>query len=92
MPSSVVRSFEYDAGHCELLICFQSGTRYVYRGVPRETYQAMEAAFSKGEFFNTAIRGRFPFRRIDVGCMIGNVANESTRRQLGPESGTFRKE
>ena len=72
MPSSVVRSFEYDAGHCELLIYFQSGTRYIYSGVPKETYQAMKAAYAKGEFFNAAIRGRFPFRRIDVGCKIGS--------------------
>jgi KTSC domain len=67
MPSSVVRSFKYDASHCELLICFQSGRRYIYRGVPSETYQAMKAAFAKGEFFNAEIRGRFPFRRVDDG-------------------------
>jgi hypothetical protein len=67
MPSSVVRSFKYDASHRELLICFQSGRRYIYRDVPSETYQAMKAAFAKGEFFNAEIRGRFPFSRVDDG-------------------------
>ena len=67
MPSSVVRFFEYDASHRELVICFQSGRRYVYTDVPSETYQAMKAAFAKGEFFNAEIRDRFPFFRIDEG-------------------------
>ena len=67
VPSSVIRSFEYDAPRRELRIRFQSGRRYVYRGVPEQTFRAMRAAFAKGEFFNTEIRGRFPFSRIDAG-------------------------
>jgi hypothetical protein len=31
--------------------------------VPRETFDAMKASFSKGEFFNTHIRDRFAFER-----------------------------
>ena len=34
------------------MIVFQSRRRYVYQGVPEETYRAMTAAFAKGEFFN----------------------------------------
>jgi hypothetical protein len=66
MPSSVIRAFSYEASRHELLIVFQSGRGYVYQGVPEETYRAMTAAFAKGEFFNTEIRGRFRFRRVDV--------------------------
>jgi hypothetical protein len=66
MPSSVIRSFAYDAAKRELLIHFQSGRRYVYRGVPAEIHQAMKAAYAKGEFFNAAIRGRYPFSRVDA--------------------------
>jgi hypothetical protein len=66
MPSSVIRVFSYDALRRELLIVFQSGRRYVYQGVPEETYRAMNSAFAKGEFFNTEIRGRFRFVRIDA--------------------------
>lgn len=66
MPSSVIRAFTYDASRHELLIVFQSGRRYVYQGVPERTYTAMKAAFAKGEFFNTEIRGRFRFLPVDV--------------------------
>jgi hypothetical protein len=66
VPSSVVRAFSYDVSRHELSIVFQSGRRYVYQGVPEEMYRAMTAAFAKGEFFNTEIRGRFRYVRVDV--------------------------
>jgi hypothetical protein len=66
MPSSVIRSFSYDASRQELLIHFQSGRRYVYQDVPAATYLAMKEAFAKGEFFNSEIRGRYRYRRIDA--------------------------
>ena len=66
MPSSVIRAFTYDASRHELLIAFQSGRRYVYQEVPEGTYTAMRAAFAKGEFFNSEIRGRFRYVRVDV--------------------------
>jgi transposase InsO family protein len=61
MPSSVIRRFQYDEPSRSLFIEFQSGRRYRYANVPRQTAQAMRAAFSKGEFFNTQIRGRFDY-------------------------------
>jgi KTSC domain len=64
MPSHVIRSFEYDAANRALLIVFQSGRRYVYQDVPEELYEAMRAAFSKGEFFNAHIREHFRFVRV----------------------------
>lgn len=67
MPSSVIRSLQYDAPHRELLICFQSGRRYIYKDVPEETYRVMKAAFAKGEFFNAAIRSQYSFVRVDAG-------------------------
>ena len=66
MPSSVIRAFTYNASRHELLIVFQSGRRYIYQGVPEATYRAMMAAFAKGEFFNTEIRGRFRFVQVDA--------------------------
>lgn len=65
MPSAVIRRYEYDPSHCELRVTFQSGKRYIYRGVPATTYTAMRNAFSKGEFFNAHIRDLFPFTRED---------------------------
>lgn len=63
MPSTVIRSYHYDRRRRALDIVFQSRRRYSYRDVPEETYEAMKAAFSKGEFFNRHIRDRFPFER-----------------------------
>lgn len=65
MPSTVIRSFDYDAGKQQLLVVFRSGRRYVYEQVPEDAYTRMRSAFSKGEFFNEHIRGRFPFRPLD---------------------------
>jgi KTSC domain len=61
MPSTVIRSFRYDALNAELSIVFRSGRRYVYSEVPEHTYRAMQASFSKGTFFNAHIRDRFHF-------------------------------
>jgi KTSC domain len=61
MPSAVIRRFHYDAPSRSLLIEFQSGRRYRYANVPSETARAMRRAFSKGEFFNSRIRGRFDY-------------------------------
>ena len=66
MPSTVIQSFEYDAGKRELRVVFRSGRRYVYEGVPDETYTAMRRSFSKGEYFNEHIRDRYAFRREDI--------------------------
>jgi hypothetical protein len=65
MPSTVIRSFEYDASRQQLLVVFRSGRRYLYEQVSEETYTRMRGAFSKGEFFNKHIRDRFPFRSLD---------------------------
>ncbi|WP_422036329.1 KTSC domain-containing protein [Reyranella sp.] len=63
MPSSVIRSYHYDRRRRALDIVFQSRRRYTYRDVPEEIYEAMKAAFSKGEFFNRHIRDHFTFER-----------------------------
>ena len=63
MPSTVIRSFDYSDTRRELRILFQSGRCYVYLDVPRETFDAMKASFSKGEFFNQHIRDRYRFVR-----------------------------
>ena len=63
MPSTVIRSFNYDADSRRLHIVFQSGRRYMYEDVPAEMYEEMKRSFSKGEFFNTRIRDHFSFVR-----------------------------
>jgi hypothetical protein len=66
MPSTVIRSFAYDAASRRLLIIFQSGRRYTYEEVPPETFAAMKGSSSKGEFFNAHIRDNFSFVRGSV--------------------------
>lgn len=63
MPSTVIRSFNYDVHKQELLVEFRSGRRYIYEQVSADTYTRLRGAFSKGEFFNKHIRDRFAFRR-----------------------------
>ena len=63
MPSTVIRSYRYDRRRRALHFVFQSGRRYTYLGVPEKVYDKMNAAFSKGEFFNRHIRDRFTFQR-----------------------------
>jgi hypothetical protein len=61
VPSSLIRSFQYDEASRILLIIFQSGRRYRYLDVPAETYKGLRAAFAKGTFFNAHIRDRFSY-------------------------------
>jgi hypothetical protein len=63
MPSTVIRSFDYDEARRELRVVFRSGKRYLYQEVPPEVYVRMKASFAKGEFFNEHIRDHFPFVR-----------------------------
>jgi len=61
MPSSVIRSFDYDEAEHRLDIEFVSGRRYSYLDVPLEEVAAMQRTTSKGGFFNRRIRDRYAF-------------------------------
>jgi lysyl-tRNA synthetase class 2 len=63
MPSSVVRSYCYDAETAELLINFESGRSYTYQDVPRGVASGLRCAASKGVYFNRHIRDKFSFVR-----------------------------
>lgn len=66
MPSTVIGDFEYDAESQLLIIGFvPSGKRYVYFGVPIETYSALRQAPSKGAYFNRQIRDRYDYADLD---------------------------
>jgi lysyl-tRNA synthetase class 2 len=64
MPSSVIRAFAYDADHRRLAVTFQTGRRYAYCDVPAEVVEEFRRAFSKGEYFNAAIRDHYTFERV----------------------------
>jgi hypothetical protein len=63
MPSSVIRSFDYDAAAHRLDVQFVSGRHYAYLDVPEREVEAMRRATSKGGFFNRRIRDRYRFER-----------------------------
>lgn len=64
MPSTVIRRYAYDYSAGELWVEFVSGRRYVYSKVPKEVAEALGSAFSKGVYFNSRIRDRFPHREV----------------------------
>ena len=64
MPSTVIRRFAYDQSEHALWVEFVSGRRYVYSDVPEEVAETFRLAFSKGIYFNTRIRDRYPCREV----------------------------
>jgi hypothetical protein len=65
MPSTVIRSFDYDPASRALDVTFVSGRRYRYADVPDEIAQAFAHARSKGGFFNTKIRDAYRYVELD---------------------------
>jgi hypothetical protein len=64
MPSAAIRSFAYDPASETLTVTFVTGRRYAYAAVPPQVAAAFAGAFSKGQFFNAAIRNRYAYRRL----------------------------
>jgi hypothetical protein len=64
MPSSVIAKFDYDAAHARLTVTFVTGRIYQYFAVPAAVAAEFGNAFSKGTFFNTKIRDKYPFREM----------------------------
>jgi len=64
MPSGVIRDSDYDAARHELTVRFTNGRVYIYSLVPAAVASALAAAPSKGAYFNTQVRERFPFRKV----------------------------
>jgi len=66
VESTAIREIDYDAERAKLLVRFESGERYVYVGVPGEVHRSFVEADSKGRFFQSQIRDRYPFNRLDA--------------------------
>ena len=60
--SSNIRKVGYDEG--DLIVEYLSGTKYRYKKVPREIYEAMLESDSKGRFMNNSIKGKFEYEKI----------------------------
>lgn len=64
VSSSNVRSIGYDADSQTLEIEFNHGGVYQYAGVPGGEYDGLMSAGSKGQYFHTNIKNRYPFTKF----------------------------
>jgi KTSC domain len=64
MPSSVIKTFNYNDSSNTLRIVYVSGAVYEYLGVPVSEYEAMKAAKSKGKHLNLKIKPGYAYRKI----------------------------
>ena len=79
MPSTVVRSIDYESALSRLTVTFTTGRIYDYFAVPEDVVEAFRASFSKGTFFNTRIRDKYPCK-------------ERTRLRLAPKDGELQQQ
>lgn len=63
VESSVISAVGYSN---VLEIQFESGRVYQYYDVPKDIYEGMLNAESKGRYFNANIRGKYAYREIEV--------------------------
>ena len=66
VDSTAISEIDFDAERGSLLVRFISGERYIYVGVPGEVCRSFVDADSKGRFFQSEIRDRYPFNRLDA--------------------------
>jgi hypothetical protein len=64
VESSTLATIAYDGTRELLQLEFNSRALYQYFGVPATVHEALLRASSKGSYFNQAIRGRFPYKRV----------------------------
>ena len=63
IDSSAIASVGYSPDRAELEVEFTSGNVYRYFDVPREIYEDLLQASSKGRFFGSFIRGQYDSAR-----------------------------
>lgn len=64
VDSSMLHAVGYDADAGELEAVFASGQVWRYRGVPREVYEELLAADSKGRYMNDNVIDVYPDYRV----------------------------
>ena len=65
VDSSSIEAVGYDKENMELHVRFlESGATYVYRNVPREVFDELMTADSKGSHFNREIRNTYEFHKL----------------------------
>lgn len=62
--SSSIAAIGWDRKSSTLYVNFRTKRKYAYDSVSEETFESFLAAESKGLFFNTEIRDKYPMRRL----------------------------
>ena len=65
MPSTVIKSYHYNAEKETLTIVYVSGSVYKYLKVPAAVFQDFKNAFSKGKYLNQYIKPNFAYEKLD---------------------------
>jgi hypothetical protein len=63
--STAIDRIRYKENHGKLFVRFRGGGEYVYVGVPGEVHRSFVEAESKGGYFVSEIRDRYPYNRLD---------------------------
>lgn len=62
--SANVSGWGYDSENSELYVEFNSGSMYMYSGVPTDVAEGMREAPSKGQYHAQFIKGHYPYTRV----------------------------
>jgi hypothetical protein len=65
VDSRAIKAVDYDPAGQRLKIELMNGRVYRYVDVPRDIYEALMAAESKGRFYNDYIRDAFVYERLN---------------------------
>ena len=64
VDSSMIQAFGYDENHQSLLVIFNSGKTYQYAEVPKEIYEELLEADSKGRYMRDCVIDCYPYTLI----------------------------
>lgn len=76
MDSTLIRGARYWPDTRALELCFASGRRYLYLGVPAAIAEGFQQARSKGAFFNQHVRGRYDCHALRDEEPLPRAAND----------------
>jgi len=61
----VIKYFSYNADAKTLKVVFVTDIAYLYKSVPEKIYKMLKASGSKGRYFNSNIKDRFKFEKLE---------------------------
>ena len=64
VQSSNIEQIGYNEGSEVLYVKYKSGKVYAYDKVPKNIYEGLEKAESKGSYMNSQVKGKFSFKTI----------------------------